>query len=342
MMRHKCREMKKNWSMWSMIYGVQAIRSKTTWGKQARVVGGRGVVVKKSQFGIVQFQVEIQRDKKELCRFRLTHRASRCRSRFMYIQTSERGYDLVHEWQRGTYSSPTKSCDAEFSAPCQHHFPILRMWVELLQRKAGNSSSAAVHSCMLRNALGVLIATAKTAYTCGSIRLRRPYHRRIDDDGVPIGFRARPSEAPRIHKGVIKVAGLGEDSRILQEEAEDCPLQGFLMAPQWPAMLIVYIKPVYAFFNYSRIWRKESHDLNPSPMIQDELADRGSIPRFRDVPSVFIARQRRNLEQATSQRDAARARNDQLMARIQELEAQMQSAWALGLSNEPPPGYSTG
>ncbi|KAJ7142505.1 hypothetical protein C8R44DRAFT_193244 [Mycena epipterygia] len=35
-----------------------------------------------------------------------------------------------------------------------------------------------------------------------------------------------------------------------------------------------------------------------------------------------------------------RDRNEALTARIRELEAQMESPWALGLSNDPPPGYS--
>ncbi|KAJ7483502.1 hypothetical protein FB451DRAFT_107288 [Mycena latifolia] len=35
-----------------------------------------------------------------------------------------------------------------------------------------------------------------------------------------------------------------------------------------------------------------------------------------------------------------RERNGILTARIRELEAQMESPWALGLSDEPPPGYS--
>ncbi|KAJ7131392.1 hypothetical protein C8R44DRAFT_774770 [Mycena epipterygia] len=38
--------------------------------------------------------------------------------------------------------------------------------------------------------------------------------------------------------------------------------------------------------------------------------------------------------------DLARRRNDELMERIRELETQMNSAWALGLSDEPPPGYT--
>lgn len=35
-----------------------------------------------------------------------------------------------------------------------------------------------------------------------------------------------------------------------------------------------------------------------------------------------------------------RDRNETLTARIRELEEQMESPWALGLSNDPPPGYS--
>ncbi|KAJ7083548.1 hypothetical protein C8R44DRAFT_822358 [Mycena epipterygia] len=41
-----------------------------------------------------------------------------------------------------------------------------------------------------------------------------------------------------------------------------------------------------------------------------------------------------------SELDMARRRNDELMERIRELETQMNSAWALGLSDEPPPGYT--
>jgi hypothetical protein len=41
-----------------------------------------------------------------------------------------------------------------------------------------------------------------------------------------------------------------------------------------------------------------------------------------------------------SELDAARQRNEELLARIQDLERQMESAWALGLSDDPPPGYS--
>ncbi|KAJ7693062.1 hypothetical protein B0H17DRAFT_1060672 [Mycena rosella] len=40
-----------------------------------------------------------------------------------------------------------------------------------------------------------------------------------------------------------------------------------------------------------------------------------------------------------SQLEASRARNEALAARIRELETQVDSEWALGLSDEPPPGY---
>ncbi|KAJ7869922.1 hypothetical protein B0H14DRAFT_3132234 [Mycena olivaceomarginata] len=46
-------------------------------------------------------------------------------------------------------------------------------------------------------------------------------------------------------------------------------------------------------------------------------------------------------EDIRMQLDGARERNNQLLTRIQELEAELQSAWALGLSDEPPPGYSS-
>ncbi|KAJ6561184.1 hypothetical protein DFH09DRAFT_1364611 [Mycena vulgaris] len=37
--------------------------------------------------------------------------------------------------------------------------------------------------------------------------------------------------------------------------------------------------------------------------------------------------------------ERSRQQNDELQAQIAQLEAQLQSAWALGLSNDPPPGY---
>ncbi|KAJ6561187.1 hypothetical protein DFH09DRAFT_1316301 [Mycena vulgaris] len=37
--------------------------------------------------------------------------------------------------------------------------------------------------------------------------------------------------------------------------------------------------------------------------------------------------------------DRSRQQNDELQAQITQLEAQLQSTWALGLSNDPPPGY---
>ncbi|KAJ6479180.1 hypothetical protein DFH09DRAFT_1313098 [Mycena vulgaris] len=45
-------------------------------------------------------------------------------------------------------------------------------------------------------------------------------------------------------------------------------------------------------------------------------------------------------EDLPSQLAAARERNEALAARIRELETQMHSEWALGLSDEPPPGYT--
>lgn len=37
--------------------------------------------------------------------------------------------------------------------------------------------------------------------------------------------------------------------------------------------------------------------------------------------------------------ERSRQMNGELQSRIAELEAQLQSAWALGLSDDPPPGY---
>ncbi|KAJ6595804.1 hypothetical protein DFH09DRAFT_1135664, partial [Mycena vulgaris] len=50
----------------------------------------------------------------------------------------------------------------------------------------------------------------------------------------------------------------------------------------------------------------------------------------------------RGSENLATQLEASKERNNILAARIAELEAHMHSAWALGLSDEPPPGYTTG
>ncbi|KAF7334668.1 hypothetical protein MVEN_02297300 [Mycena venus] len=86
---------------------------------------------------------------------------------------------------------------------------------------------------------------------------------------------------------------------------------------------------------------------------QEKLVDVGDLERrhhsiSRAAPTSlfhsFSARgrsTRHNSERVPkSELDAARQRNEELLARIRDLEAQMESAWALGLSDEPPPGYS--
>jgi hypothetical protein len=75
-------------------------------------------------------------------------------------------------------------------------------------------------------------------------------------------------------------------------------------------------------------------------MERQMLSDQGSRNHILRLIPPNGSILRRNLDTATSQLDAARAHNDQLIARIQELEAQMQSSWALGLSDEAPPGYT--
>ncbi|KAF7350212.1 hypothetical protein MVEN_01324300 [Mycena venus] len=48
----------------------------------------------------------------------------------------------------------------------------------------------------------------------------------------------------------------------------------------------------------------------------------------------------RGSQDLVSQLEAARERNEALAARIRELEQQMLSEWALGISDDPPPGYT--
>jgi BMFP domain-containing protein YqiC len=55
------------------------------------------------------------------------------------------------------------------------------------------------------------------------------------------------------------------------------------------------------------------------------VTSRSEAPSGSEVDSVGLAQ--------------ARLQNEALQQRIQALEEQLQSQWALGLSDEPPPGY---
>ncbi|KAJ7746765.1 hypothetical protein DFH07DRAFT_588534 [Mycena maculata] len=46
-----------------------------------------------------------------------------------------------------------------------------------------------------------------------------------------------------------------------------------------------------------------------------------------------------SMDSSSSDLERSRQKNEELQHRINELEEQLQSAWALGLSNDPPPGY---
>lgn len=76
------------------------------------------------------------------------------------------------------------------------------------------------------------------------------------------------------------------------------------------------------------------------------VATRPSAPRqlLRLVSmrstSTTTAKEGRESQDLVAQLEASRQRNELLAARIRELEEQMHSPWALGLSDEPPPGYT--
>ncbi|KAF8213773.1 hypothetical protein K438DRAFT_1750959 [Mycena galopus ATCC 62051] len=84
---------------------------------------------------------------------------------------------------------------------------------------------------------------------------------------------------------------------------------------------------------------------------QEKIIDLNGLERHGHAPPenvrasrlfrVFSTRTRRNSQQVPrSELDAAWRHNEELLARIRDLEAQMQSAWALGLSDDPLPEYN--
>ncbi|KAJ6521153.1 hypothetical protein DFH09DRAFT_1426074 [Mycena vulgaris] len=73
---------------------------------------------------------------------------------------------------------------------------------------------------------------------------------------------------------------------------------------------------------------------------QEEIVDINGLERHLSTSRRWSSTTR-NLQGAVAQLETARQRNEALVARIQELEGQLQSAWALGLSDDPPPGYTS-
>ncbi|KAJ7477966.1 hypothetical protein B0H11DRAFT_1285061 [Mycena galericulata] len=67
---------------------------------------------------------------------------------------------------------------------------------------------------------------------------------------------------------------------------------------------------------------------------------RGSAPRR--IIRLFSARNGAHTGSESDAMARLRAQNETFAARIRELETQMESPWALGISDEPPPGYSEG
>jgi len=82
--------------------------------------------------------------------------------------------------------------------------------------------------------------------------------------------------------------------------------------------------------NEMRLVRKQMEELRRS-------GDASSVQGSSETKSPVFAPS----QPSTADNDLERSRlqNDALQSRIAELEAQLQSAWALGLSNDPPPGY---
>ncbi|KAJ6561179.1 hypothetical protein DFH09DRAFT_1481700 [Mycena vulgaris] len=90
--------------------------------------------------------------------------------------------------------------------------------------------------------------------------------------------------------------------------------------------------------NEMRLLRKQMEELRRTNNSTSSTSFSSSVPES----SAFSPTQTSPTStHATSALDLERSRqqNDELQSRIAQLEAQLQSAWALGLSNEPPPGY---
>ncbi|KAF8194732.1 hypothetical protein K438DRAFT_807914 [Mycena galopus ATCC 62051] len=73
----------------------------------------------------------------------------------------------------------------------------------------------------------------------------------------------------------------------------------------------------------------------------DRILSRGpqQLLRLLSIGSTVNKTASGGTQDLVSQLEAARERNEALAARIRDLEAQMQSEWALGLSDDPPPVY---
>jgi hypothetical protein len=83
-----------------------------------------------------------------------------------------------------------------------------------------------------------------------------------------------------------------------------------------------------------RLVRKQMEELSRS-------GNGTSISASSALPesSVYSPSQASTHDTSALDLEQSRQMNDTLQSRIVQLEEQLQSAWALGLSNEPPPGY---
>jgi len=89
--------------------------------------------------------------------------------------------------------------------------------------------------------------------------------------------------------------------------------------------------------NEMRLVRKQMEELRRT---RDFSSASGSSSAF-SVPesSALSPSQASTHDTSALNLERSRRENDALQSRIAELEEQLQSAWAQGLSNEPPPGY---
>jgi hypothetical protein len=92
--------------------------------------------------------------------------------------------------------------------------------------------------------------------------------------------------------------------------------------------------------NGMRLVRKRMEELRRTPNISTSGSGSAWSSSLSSVPSAVSPSQASTHgSSAVVDLERSRQQNDELQSRIAELEAQLQSAWALGLSNEPPPGY---
>ncbi|KAJ7132239.1 hypothetical protein C8R44DRAFT_46137 [Mycena epipterygia] len=87
--------------------------------------------------------------------------------------------------------------------------------------------------------------------------------------------------------------------------------------------------------------QRQQHITNEMRLVRKQMEElrRGDDKGSSFSGPVLSASQGSTRDAGALDLERSRQQNDALQSRIVQLEAQLQSAWALGLSNDPPPGY---